>query len=389
MNKHLIHIALNVFRTVISPVFLFLVSYLVVQSNSKALWGEFVVLLFTINFSVHILNWGSSNYLLRKFSSNPASISVEYYSSLFTRSIFLSIFFLIYFILFDLDKAILLFTWLIGAHIIKSIDPIITYSKKYIGQLVIEISSIIIAGGYLLQKDSITVLTLLQIFTIVIFLKSIAYVLTYSPRHVKFQFNILSLKESIPFFIIGFSGLLQTKIDTYVIAAFADKEIVGTYQIFFSFFMLLQIVSGAIILTYSKALYRVSMDVFQKTLKKSAGLGALVSIAGSLFIYYILTQFFQLKIPTPYYCIGALFSFPPFIYSFIIMLFYRLKKEREILLINYAGIIINGFITYLFVMNNNAYYAIVSTAVIQWLMLGYYWIRKDKVLNKIQEELKK
>lgn len=377
--KHLLNIFFNASRSLIGPVFLFIVSFIVVRTESKELWGEFVLHLFIINFTAHVLNWGSTNFLIRRFSKTPAALSENFYSLFFTRTLFLIPVAIFYSFLFSAQEAILCVLWLIGSHIIKSIDPIITYSKKYTGQLVLETITVVTAGLFLIRSEGITLLYLLQFITFITVLKAIAYAIIYLPKRSKFKLDFSLIQKSTPFFIIGFSGLIQSKIDSYIIAGFSEKEIVGSYQLFFSFFMLIQVLSGAMILAFNKTLYRAPLKAINKTIRLSFVIGILASTFGSLVIYFILNNLYQLDIPNYYYLIGGLFSFPPFIYSFIILLIYRIGKEKEIVVVNYLAIFLNGFVSYLFVIQNQPYLAIVSTAATQWLLLFYYLIRKRKL----------
>lgn len=79
-----------------------------------------------------------------------------------------------------------------------------------------------------------------------------------------------------------------------------------------------------------------------------------------------------------------LFALPSFLYIPIIYQFYRANKEKEVVVINYIGAIINLAITFLFVINNMPFAAIIGGAIAQWSMLAWYIKRKTAIFYEIK-----
>ncbi len=94
--------------------------------------------------------------------------------------------------------------------------------------------------------------------------------------------------------------------------------------------------------------------------------------------------FYNLDINKGFYIVGILFAYPPFVYVPIIYLFYRVGKEKEIMVVNYIGAGFNLILTLLFVLYGNAFNAIVASAIAQWMMLFWYAYRKKTIINEVE-----
>ena len=69
---------------------------------------------------------------------------------------------------------------------------------------------------------------------------------------------------------------------------------------------------------------------------------------------------------------------------FQLILYYRLKKEKEVIWINYLGAGINLIFTYILIINQNPFGAIIASAATQWLMLIWYNHRKKALIHEVE-----
>ena len=385
MNKHLLHIIMNGVRTFILPVTLFVVSYFVVNYYHHQLWGAFVVELLLVNIIVHVLQWGNKEHLVRLFSKEPAQIHHHFYTSLLTRSLLLiPVVGVLFFLGGDTIKTTWIVLWIIGLFIYHSCESLIVYTKKFKLQVVTELMAL---GGivvYLIMQKNLEVLDLIHVFVLATWFKTLVLVVQLFPKPIVLRINFKEFLISLPFFVFGFSGLLQSRIDQYIIALFCDQEVIGTYQIFLSAFILLQALSAIIITPFNKIIYRISLPVFNKIHRKITLLSILLVLLFGTVISAGLFYFYQLNVAYGYYLAGILFAFPPFVYVPIIYLFYRAGKEKEIMVVNYFGAAFNLGLTLFFVFYGHPFNAIIASAMAQWLMLIWYLYRKKTILHEVE-----
>lgn len=375
---------MNGMRTFMPAITIFVVSFLIIHQFNLTLWGEFVAYLLVVNLIAHVINWGSKEYLIRQFSKKPYEITNVFYTNLFSRGILLVVGCMALLLFFEVAITLWLSIWLIGLFFYQSSESLIIYAKKFRLQLVSEVVALLITVSYVLLNMDLSVVQIIQIFTIVTWLKALVMFFSIYPKQATFRVRLDELKYSLPFFIIGLSGLLQSRVDQYIIAANCDKETIATYQLFFSAFILLQSLSAIIFVPFNKTIYRIGIGSFQRVQVKILLLSTLLILLLTPCICIVLIYFFQLEIDFTFYLFGALFAFPPFIYVPIIYLFYRVKKEKEIMYVNYIGAAFNLLLTYYFVLYGNPYNAIIASVVAQWAMLFWYSYRKKAIIDEIK-----
>ncbi len=383
MNKYILKILSNAIRVFIVPASLLINSLIVVHFYGKELWGAFVSILLLINLVTHFLQWGNKEYLVREFSQSPANMATNFYNNLFTRSILILVICpFVYFYSSNLFLYLLL--WIISSFFYLSTESIIVYTKRFTPQVIIEVFATITLLCLLYFSPQIHLLRIVQFYTIILFIKTLITVVVYYPQLRIPKIQLQEFTQTFSFLIIGFSGLLQSRVDQYMIAALTDKETLATFQIFLSAFILLQAFSAIIITPFNKVLYRINSKTYTKAQQKFL----IYSIPTVLFlgtlISFLLITLFQIHISWWYFVAGILFAFPPFYYVPIIILYYRLKKEKEVIWINYLGAGINLIFTYILIINQNPFGAIIASAATQWLMLIWYNHRKKALIHEVE-----
>lgn len=386
MNKHFIYIGLNAIRTFISPFTLFLVSYFIVTRYSEAVWGEFIMDMLLVNLLVHLLQWGNNDYLIREFSKQPAAMNRIFYENLYTRaSLLIPACLIILVFQSNLQKTGLLFLWTIGLFIYQSANSLIIYGKQFGVQIWAEITTLIFILIAIWSTNDISATTIVFFFTAAAFLKALIVVIKVFPTPQRIQFNFKSLLITFPFVIIGLSGLLQSRIDQYIVAWFCDEATVGSYQIFLSAFILIQALSAVAIVPYNKIIYRIKIAVFNKIQQRISLFGIGIVVVLTLLINLCLKHLYHLEIASIYLIGGAFFAFPIFIYSPIIYLFYRIGKEKQVMVVNYLGAAFNLIFTTILIFYVNAYSAIIASAIAQWLIAFWYLYKRQSIMKELKK----
>lgn len=385
MRNKLFKIALNGLRTFVIPSTLFVISFLVVDGYGKAFWGEFIAQMLFINLTAHVLQWGNKDLLIRSFSNSPASLPKLFYSNFFTRSLFLiPAFAILLFISPNHGYFGWLVLWLTSQFIYQSAESLIVYSRRFGVQVIIDLISFSILFLFVWQINLKAPDELIFIFSIATAVKALGVLMALFPKPVKASVSFKELALGLPFFIIGFSGLIQSRVDQYIIALFCEQSVIGTYQIFLSAFILIQSFSSIIIVPFKKMLFRINAQTYNRFQLKVSLLGAVLVVAIGIIVSVILAFYYQLNIDWKFYLVGILLSYPPFVYVPIIFIYYRLKKEKEVIWVNYLGAGFNLIMTLVLVYSGNPFGAIVSSCIAQWMMLFWYSYRKKSLINAVE-----
>lgn len=383
MPKNLFNIVFNVGRTFLTPGVLFLISFIIIKDFSKDFWGAFVPFMLLVNLLAHFLQFGSKEQLIRSYSTEPTKIPIHFYKNFFTRFLVLVPFSFLLFIWIPFSYGWILLIWGISLFISQSAESIIIYQKKFKTHFFIELFySLIILFPFILQTIR-SIEGMLLLFAIAASVRSLVMLILFYPKFSGFSISIKILWMCLPFFLIGLSGMLQSRVDQYVIASFSDKTTIASYQIFLSGFILLQSFSGLITAPFNKVLYRINKETFDKFHKKVYLLGIPFVLFTGLIGSILLFTIFDIHISISFFLAGILFAIPPFIYVPIIFLFYRVNREKEVMYLNYIGAAINLVLTVIFVYQNKPFYAIYASMLAQWGMLIWYLIRKKKVLHEV------
>jgi len=384
VNKHLKYIGLNTIRTFIAPLAIFVISFIVVKNYNKELWGGLVANLLLVNLISLFLQMGNKDHLVRTFSENPSSIRILFYQVFFTRAVFLIPTFLLVWIFYVQPiHIILVISWILGLFVYLSAESLIIYNKKYGPQVIAEIISLIFFIGVFTNTEMLSITYLMQLFVISTWIKAIIVVLFVFPRLQFPKLNFGQLIHFIPFFMIGFAGLLHTRIDQYIIALFCDEATIGSYQIFLSAFILLQSLSAIIIVPFNKILYRMNIQKLNQIQRKILPFSLFLALLGGICISVGLFYFFEMRLGWLYYLFAILFALPAFVYTPVAYFFYRMGREKEIMLIGYVGVAFNLIFSLVFVVYDNPFGTIIPLAIAQWIILFWYSYRKRMLMREL------
>ena len=372
MSK-LLKIALNTSRSMAIPIFNFLIAMIGVSYLGKAFWGEMVQLLLWIYFIAFLTNFGNKDYLLRSYSENPSKINTLFGTVLFTRSVFL-IFSLLFFFFFPVEIALWSLLLTIFIFLYQSLESLVIYKQTFLVQLIAEIIGFTIITITLIYTENLQIETLLKIYSLSFFIKLIIVLssLKIDYSQVKFQFSKDSLLKLTPFFLIGFSGWLVSKIDLYLVTIFLPKEQLASYQLLITAFLMIQAFAGFIMYPFSKHIYRLNNKSIKK-IKQILQLASIPIIGVSTFIiWYVFEQKIQLNLQTELYYLGAILSVPVYFYIVDVFQLFKNGKENTIMKINFTIALLNLILIVFLVQLFKLKGVLISMIISQFTLLILY-----------------
>lgn len=374
MAKQKINLILfNLFRSFAPTLFNAIIAVLGVKYCGSDNWGELVsvlIVLFVFNF---ISGWGNQTYLVRQYSKNPSNVFEIFLSSLFTRSILLvpALFIFLY---YPLNISLLALGLIVVQYIYNSFQSLIIYHQQFKAQLIAEFTGFTIILFAIFYQESFSVPFFISIYLLSFTLKTILLTITLKPIKVKqiVWYDRNYFKLAFPFFLIGLSGWMHSKVDLYIVNFYLKPSDLSHYQILLMAFTMLQSISALVIHPFSKYIYRSNNKTLQKMRLILGWVGIPIVFFGSIVIWYCLEHFTQVQYNLSVYFILAAASLPTFFYMIDIFNYYKLYQEKKVMYINFGGAAVNLILTLLLISSYGVLGAVIGICSSQWLMLATY-----------------
>ncbi len=350
-----------------------IIAYSVIDLESTTTWGAFVKVYIPVTIINHIINWGNRDHLLREFSHRPASKSPMFWRSLQSRSALMPLGFIFLYLMIPGSYFIYCAIWVFLQFLYQSLDVLIVSERIFWISTIAELIGIlvILVGLY-------TGLTgiggLLVLFPLSIFVKGVVVVpglfgkisLT---RPMRWTESLRFLYEARWFFLIGFSGLLQSRIDLYAVSFYLHDEAVGVYQVFISFVILLQSVSGFILIPFSSEVMRLPKSSLRRLTLSMVLVGMVIAVLGTGGVRWILQFWYGIDLDSIYYIFAILLTLPIYFYLPWVYHLYAQRREGFFMTINFTGAMVNLLLTLIFLPKYGMLAALGASAIIQWLLL--------------------
>lgn len=308
-----------------------LVSLLVVRVASIELWGSFVSLLVVAQLGAHVVGWGNRDHLLREFSLTPNRLTILWQSSLLTRLVLLFTAFAAVLALggYSVTRWIGLTILCLSFVLDQAFDVWVVYRRAALWAFGVELlGTLALAGGIVSLGRAITLDQLLVLFSFANLLKTLALGTRFRANMwpLSGQVEWALLRHGWPFFLLGFSGLLQSRIDTYAIAYFLDPHDLGHYQVWNNLWTYLQVLAGLLLTPFVKTLYRFSPRALWRIALQLGLAGVGLTLVAAPLIQTLLTYWYHLPTPPHWMLFGVLFAWP--IYAYLPLLYGFLKQDR-------------------------------------------------------------
>ena len=185
-----------------------------------------------------------------------------------------------------------------------------------------------------------------------------------------FSFNQITLM--FPFFLIGLSGWLSSKIDLYLVNIYLPSEELAKYQLLTTAFLMIRSLPALIIYPFSKHLYRLPKKTIIK-IKNNLGVVALpIVIICSISTFLIFEYFAGIALSKWVYIVGALSCIPIYFFMIDLLLFYKNKMEKKVAIINFSTTLINLALSTILILKIGILGAVIAVAIIQFAILYLY-----------------
>jgi O-antigen/teichoic acid export membrane protein len=334
-----------------------------------------VEIMLWMGLASHLLYWGNKDFLLREFSLEPMHAHKHWEKSMHGR-VWLFFVVLVIPLLLPIDfKLKLLLPVLLGARFLyESYDVIILYKKKFITSILFEsVGFIVIAGYVLFFRDEATLNRLVAAYTGAEIIKAAGMYIIFHKEFPlkKIGFHSAYYSAALPFFLLGFTGLIQSKVDLMCVTFFLPKDQIAQYQVYVNFLLLVQASSDFLLAPFVKNLYRLKRTSIMKLSARLLVVGIMTAAIAIPTINVIIQVFYHFTLPTMALLTGGLFVIPIFYYSPITYYLLRLREQRSVLIINIIGAVIAFVLNMVLIptSKNGISGAMDAIAITQWLLL--------------------
>ncbi len=376
----------NLLMPLLNPV----VSFLVVRLASVELWGEFVQVLIIVQLGMHIIAWGNKEYLLREFSLNPTRISRAWQTSLMTRlSLFVAFCVLIGLMGFPPQRRLLVLAWSLGLVIVQSFDALILYKKAFVFSTLVELGGLgflalaIAQVGARIDLDSLIALwgaaVLIKTGALLARFRRYTLMSVDGGPSLASRIDLRYFGLAFPFFLLGFSGLLQSRIDLYSVNFFLSKSEVGQYQVLMTFMIYLQSTSNFVLAPFVKNIYRLSYRSILAISTRLFAFGAVLLAPALAVVHLVLHAHYHFNLPLVFVIVGGLLALPAYFYLPIVYALYKAGSQSRVVTINALGIGVNLLLSLLLLPRVGMIGAVTGAAVAQWCMFVAYLIQSRSI----------
>jgi O-antigen/teichoic acid export membrane protein len=375
-------IIFNLLRSFAPALFNFAIAVLGVQYCGAENWGMLVSIMIVLFVFTFISNWGNKEYLIRAYAREPAMILHLFFSNLTTRAILL-VFSFILFVFYPIDIALIGIALIVVRFVYSSLESLIVYHQKFKQQLLAESAGFAIVLLAIVFNKTFSVFYFLCIYLLANLIKSVMVILALKPRPEKgmIKFSKTQVLAAIPFFLIGLSGWMNSKVDLYVVDYYLPASDLLQYQILVTAFIMLQGVSAVVLYPFSKHIYRLNDVVLAKMKNRLALAGVPVVISGSIAIWFFLNSYTAIRFDTAVYLVMAIASFPPFLFMVDIYTFFKTNHEKIVMYVNFIGAILILILTIILIPIYGIFGAALGICCSKWMIFMIYKLTKNSILK--------
>ena len=376
--RKLITIGMNTLQGFANPAFNFLIVVFGVKVFGKTDWASLINVLLWVFFVTFMLGWGNRDHLLRKYSLEPGQMYHAFFSNFLSRSLLLP-FALLLLLFFPFPVSLWGIVLVVLTFCYSSLSTLVVYHQRFSAQLVAEIVAFGIIFGSIFHVETFDLETFLKIYALAISVKLVllSVQLNFWKEPFSATISLQEFKAGLPFFILGLSGWLISKVDIYVVDFYLEKSQLAEYQLLITAFLMLQALAAFITIPFTKHVYRVSDKVVRKIKNKLYAIAFPLTILGGFAIWFVMEYFVQLGFSYEYYILGGLIALPCFFYTLNIMELMKNHKERTIIYISFFGFFVNISLIFLLIETYEIFGVLISVCITQWiLMLTYKVFRR-------------
>jgi O-antigen/teichoic acid export membrane protein len=378
----------------------FVISWLVIRYFSPGLWGSVVEHSLWVYVLGSAATWGSRDFLLRGMSEKPAEMTTLFSSSLLTRALLLPLWMLVLWMHTGNQSTLLLvcILWLLARYFYQSFDTLVFYEKRF-GLLVLAemAGGLIAVAAILMHPENTNSLYLITVLMLADWIKVLVLGISFKKifRSVlKWKIRRVHLIGTLSFVGIGFTGLLVSRADQFIVNYYLPDGDKAMYQVYLNLLMLIIIVPGFLIAPNLKNLYRAADPVFKKVQSMLWKTALILVPIGILGIWLIMNYFFGFVVSPLHLLFGVLLVIPSYLYTLYTFLAYKNNHQSAILIINLAGLVLSFLLGNFLAPHFHTLGALAGAIAGQWLICGLilsahfsgYFIKHRSTQRKFQEK---
>jgi O-antigen/teichoic acid export membrane protein len=378
-------ILLNLARSFAASMFNFIIAILGVRTFGTDNWGELVSILLTLFVFTFIAGWGNTEYLIRSYGKHPALIYQSFLSSLLTRSVFLLLTPVLFFI-YPIHIALIVVPLICVQFISESMNSLVVYHHKFKAHIIAEVVLFLTVLTALLSLDSFSVSRFLTFYLIANLAKTGILIFALNPfsQRISVKFDVKIIVSMIPFFLIVFSGWMHSRIELYIIDFFRSPSELSQYQILATAFIMLQGTSAFIIYPFSKHIYRLKAKTVNKIQRNLFLISFPAALLGGTAIWLFLSLYTPVRFDMNIYILMTVASFPPFLFVLDVYKLFKNDMEKKVVKISFIGAFVKLGIALAFVPHYGVLGGVIGVVVSQWVILMLFKFNRLTYLLSIK-----
>ena len=359
------------------PIHNALLALVVTRSLSPTVWGDFIVNLLAVQLGALIADWGSREWLMRQVSLSPRKLGELWRTSLWSR---LPLVFLLPAALvvlgWDTPRIALCAGWLLVTMLARSFDVLVVYRARFAKAFAVEltVTAVVVAlvwSGRVASVDGL-ILTVILAMTAKVGVYAAMFSEVLSRLGGKPRFSVLA--ESRTFFLMGFSGWVNSRIDLYVVAAVLTRNELARYQILMGFVVMAQAIAGWSLQPFVKGLYRLRSGPRGAALPMAL-LGLLVVAASVPAILLLMSTVYGLSVEEHIWIPAAVLIATPFLYLPSVYEILRAGRATLILWLNLMTAVASAVMCIVFATRFGVLGAVSATAVAASALTAFHIVR--------------
>lgn len=365
----------NVLRYLLVPLSQFILAKVAIDQQGTTFWGQIVGIIIYVQLVTMLTSWGQKEYSLREISLNPAAEREIWNRTFWTRTPLLLFGIMVLAFSLPVNTIVSVIVWTSSLFVIQSFESLVLVQNKTqtfgISELII--SLLFVTCLWFLRDHSFTIQQILWLLASVNLTRAIFSLVKFRSVPIfKPEFEVSFFKKSLPFFLLGLSGMLFSKVDLYVADFYLDESDLGTYQLFITAFIQIQALAGFVLMPFAKNLYRLNASQILSLAFRFLLFGTIVSTVGTLAVRILLEHVYYIELSTQTYVWGFLFASSVFFCLPVIHYLAGQKLEKKILAFNSGGFALNLTLSILLITPLGFKGLILATALSQLLISVVY-----------------
>jgi len=284
-------------------------------------------------------------------------------------------------ILFPAQQVPLIIGWGFGLVLTQSHEVLILYRKDFIFAALVEAGSLV---GLIIPLvwlgENLTLTHLILLFGSLNLAKGSIFLLRFRQDTLagfdsRNRLDLSYFPLAFSFFLLGFTGLLSSRVDLYAVNFFLVKNEVGQYQVFSTFLIYMESVSAFILMPFAKNIYRLGHSTILKISIRLFIIGVLILLPSLVAIHLGLTYLYHFTLPVAFLGLGGFSVLPIYFYLPLIYSLYKENLQTTVLKINIFGIVVSLILNLILLPRVGMVGAVITLAVVKWLILVIYLIQ--------------